>query len=69
MDHVIEAGNRKELTDDRREEIRDDLYDKMLDERLKRWVRDDLHKKHHVTIRLSQLGKMLDRSEPTPSGT
>jgi peptidyl-prolyl cis-trans isomerase SurA len=69
LDHVIEAGNRKELTDDRREEIRDDLYDKMLDERLKRWVRDDLHKKHHVTIRLSQLGKMLDRSEPTPSGT
>ena len=53
LDRVIEAGNRKELTDDRREELRDQLYDKMLDERMQRWVREDLHKKHHVAIRLS----------------
>jgi len=69
LDHVIEAGNRKELTDDRREEIRDELYDKMLDERLQRWVREDLHKKHHVTIRLSHLTRLMDHPEPTPSGT
>jgi len=68
LDRVIQAGNRKELTDERREELRDKLYDDMLDERLQRWVREDLHKKHHVTIRLPQLGKLLDRSAAAPSG-
>jgi parvulin-like peptidyl-prolyl isomerase len=69
LDHVIEAGNRKELTDERREELRDKLYDEMLDERLQRWVREDLHKKHHVAVRLSHLGKLLDRSGAAPSGS
>lgn len=69
LDHIIEAGNRKELTDERREELRDKLYDQMLDERLQRWVREDLHKKHHVTIRLSHLGKLLDQSGMSASST
>jgi parvulin-like peptidyl-prolyl isomerase len=68
LDHIIEAGNRKELTDERREEIRDKLYDKMLDERLQRWVREDLRKKHHVTVGLAHLGKLLERSAAAPSG-
>ena len=69
LDRVIEAGNRKELTDERREELRDKLYDEMLDERLQRWVREDLHKKHHVTVRLSHLGKLLDHPRAAPSGS
>jgi peptidyl-prolyl cis-trans isomerase SurA len=69
LDRVIEAGNRKELTGERREEIRDELYDKMLDERLQRWVREDLHKKHHVAVRLSHVEKLLDRSGAAPSSS
>lgn len=68
LDRVIEAGNRKELTDERREELRNKLYDDMLDERLQRWVREDLHKEHHVSTRLSQVGKLLDRSDVAVSG-
>jgi len=68
LDRVIQAGKQKELTDERREELRDKLYDDMLDERLQRWVREDLHKKHHVSTRLSQIGNLLGRSEGAPSG-
>jgi peptidyl-prolyl cis-trans isomerase SurA len=68
LDRVIQAGNRKELTDERREELRDKLYDDMLDERLQRWVREDLRKKHHVSTRLSHIDKLLDRSDAAPSG-
>ena len=69
LDRVIEAGNRKELTAERREEIRDKLYDDMLDVRLQRWVREDLHKKHHVSTRLAQVAKLLDRSFVAAGGT
>jgi peptidyl-prolyl cis-trans isomerase SurA len=69
LDRVIDAGNRKELTDDRREELRDQLYDKMLDERMQRWVREDLHKKHHVAIRLSHLGALLGGPPPASTGS
>jgi peptidyl-prolyl cis-trans isomerase SurA len=70
LDRVIAGGARRQLTDERREQIRNKLYDDMLDERLQRWVREDLRKKHHVAVRLQGLGRLLGReSESGPPAT
>lgn len=62
LDRVVAGGDRKELTDERREQLRDKLYDDLLDERLRRWVNEDLHKKHHVSVRLASLGRVAGLS-------
>lgn len=71
LDRVIASGDRKDLTDERREQIRNRLYDDMLDVRLQRWLREDLRKKHHVNLRLDRIGKLVGARSaakaPTPS--
>ena len=66
LDRVSGAGS-PELDDAMREEIREKLYDDLLDQRLKRWVDEDLKKLHHVTIRLDRLDELMRRPPETPS--
>ncbi|RMD81931.1 MAG: hypothetical protein D6815_10495 [Candidatus Dadabacteria bacterium] len=37
-----------------REEIREKLYDRLLQERYERWIREDLRRRHHVTMQVEE---------------
>jgi len=67
LDRATEEGGPAELDDERREEIREKLYDELLDQRLKRWVDEDLKKLHHVAVRLDRLDELMRRPPGNPT--
>ena len=67
LDRMTEEGKSGELDDEQREEIREKLYDELLDQRLKRWVDEDLKKLHHVAVRLDRLDGLMRRPAVSPS--
>ena len=45
--------------DEVRDDIREKLYDQLLEERFQRWIKEDLKKRHHVTMQMAELDRWL----------
>jgi len=60
----IVSPRREPLDDATRKKIEDQLYSETMEARFRRWVDEDLLKRHHVTKQLEQLDELLaeDRS-------
>jgi parvulin-like peptidyl-prolyl isomerase len=50
---------REALDDETRAEIQERLYNESLDARFRRWVDEDLVKRHHVTMQLDGLDALV----------
>jgi peptidyl-prolyl cis-trans isomerase SurA len=50
---------REPLDDETREKIEEQLYNESLDTRFKRWVDEDLVKRHHITMQLDELDELV----------
>jgi parvulin-like peptidyl-prolyl isomerase len=45
------GGGGEKISDEKAEEIKEQLYAKALEDRYNRWLKEDLRERHHVEIR------------------